>query len=530
MAHEVDQQVFDELIRNRSMIILALASKTVREGIESFVLTRPLLSIISSESTQLEEFLDAYGARRNSQWYPFRMHVAALKNFSSAGYELLHLLHTAQSYDFQGEHKFFYNDTLGALNYVSSFIYCSLQHLLEDNDRMGWDAPEEVLGFDFAEKLPPGRLPRNRYGESQVGSAQQLVIRLATAFLNNTEDARFLQVASRATAPKWKGLDYNTLSEAVIRAQEGNFHTLQSLYDTYVSDSNIESEDETLLKLRGHISVVLHVLRVATIFVHFYERHFRINADVMFCRHNCSLGGDWFLEVLSHYLCRYSYEFLSSARGLCQQMLRRYAVIDTVEVLVPAFFGFHVRPSTLITSIVQHYGSEVSMILPPAKPGEPEQIYDARYTMNIFLANEWINSVKRRFVYEKLEELGGAEVEAQVEQGVISMEKGIHKMLGLLVERKYIRVLTYPLPINGLIPSSEDGVKLVEELQSIIATLQAKRVINILMDIKVKFKGDIRVLNDIKVLAENGYGENETGANIPLPLELSYLKHSRSMI
>ena len=66
-------------------------------------------------------------------------------------------------------------------------------------------------------------------------------------------------------------------------------------------------------------------------------------------------------------------------------------------------------------------------------------------------------------------------------------------------------------------------------MQSVVATLHAQRKINILFSIKVSFHGDIRVLEDIQILAENGYGENETGANIPLPRELSYLSHYHPM-
>jgi len=36
------------------------------------------------------------------------------------------------------------------------------------------------------------------------------------------------------------------------------------------------------------------------------------------------------------------------------------------------------------------------------------------------------------------------------------------------------------------------------------------------------------VLKDIEILAANGYGENETGSNIPLPPELTYLTYSRT--
>ncbi|WP_457551854.1 HPr family phosphocarrier protein [Desulfobacula sp.] len=39
----------------------------------------------------------------------------------------------------------------------------------------------------------------------------------------------------------------------------------------------------------------------------------------------------------------------------------------------------------------------------------------------------------------------------------------------------------------------------------------------------VKFKGDLRALNDLKILASVNYGEDHMGKGIPLPKELSYL-------
>lgn len=40
---------------------------------------------------------------------------------------------------------------------------------------------------------------------------------------------------------------------------------------------------------------------------------------------------------------------------------------------------------------------------------------------------------------------------------------------------------------------------------------------------KVKFKGDLRALDDLKILADVNYGEDHMGKGIPLPKELSYL-------
>ncbi len=514
----VDHKLFDELMRDRTLLLLSLARKIVSEGAENMYLTRPLLGNIQGESTQLEELLDSYGARNNSQWYVFRIQIAALKNFSTAGYELLHLKHTSQGYQLDTKQEEFLAGTEDALNYVAAFLFCSLDRILKESSSFGWPPPEENLGLDFSEILPSGRLPRDRKTKDN-NSAQELVIRLATDFLNNTEDAKFLQVAARTKAPKWKNLNFDRIGEASIRALEGKIHNLQSTYDTYVSDSETEACDPNLPKLRGHISIVLHILRVATIFAHFYERHFKINADALRCCKNaCVLSSDWFLDLFTHYLCRYSYEYLHSARSLCQTMLKKYAVISSIEVPIPPFFGFHARPSALVASIVQHYGSQVTLIC-----GNSE--YNAENTFELFRVNGWIDQQKRSYIYRELDSLDLQEIEEKIQHQSITRDEGIISVIRQLAMKNMINILHYPLPIAPIIENRHDTLR--EMTKEVIIRLHAQRALTILFDIKIKFCGDIRVLNDLRLLAENSYGENESGSNIALPRALSYLKHFR---
>ncbi|MGN0867641.1 MAG: hypothetical protein ACI4SG_08220 [Oligosphaeraceae bacterium] len=517
----VDSERFDALLRERSALLLSHCVHFVGEGAEKFCLTRPLLSFLLAESSQLEELLDAYGARSNETWHALRMHVAMIKNFSTAGYDLLHLQHTIHSYDFQGHYPRMEEDTISAVAYVSNFLFCSLKQVMNDAMALGWPPPEELLGYDYSEVLPAGMLPKDRIMGSRE-DAEHLVIHLATSFLNNTEDAKFLANAAKCQPPQWRGLDFDQLSEASIRSLEERFHTLQSLYDTYISYSNIEGNDTSLRRLRGHISVVLHLLRVATVFIHFYERHIKIQGDSLFCHKNCVLKSNWYLNLLTHYLCHYSYQFLAGARGLCQSMLRQYAVVESREIPIPPYFGFHVRPATLISSIVRHYGSPVALIL--------DKEYDASLPMNLFLANEWINQLKRQFISDELSRMNEtiAALQRRLDTGETTPANAALELIRQMANANLLRVLVYPLDLEPIVKSST-APTLQELMQSVIATLHAQRKINILFDCKVTFRGDVRVLQDIQVLAENGYGENETGANIPLPRELSYLSHYHPM-
>ena len=59
---------------------------------------------------------------------------------------------------------------------------------------------------------------------------------------------------------------------------------------------------------------------------------------------------------------------------------------------------------------------------------------------------------------------------------------------------------------------------------SVIARLQATGQIDIRADLSIRFTGDQRVLDDLELLAQSGYGEDHFGNNTTLPKELGYLR------
>ena len=48
--------------------------------------------------------------------------------------------------------------------------------------------------------------------------------------------------------------------------------------------------------------------------------------------------------------------------------------------------------------------------------------------------------------------------------------------------------------------------------------------IDVTTELSASFTGDRRVLDDIRLLAENGYGEDNFSNNLPLPERLAYLR------
>ena len=173
--------------------------------------------------------------------------------------------------------------------------------------------------------------------------------------------------------------------------------------------------------------------------------------------------------------------------------------------------GFHVRPSTLIAKLVLHYGSEVKMIL-------GSETYDATMPLELFRANEKINAEKRRWLASEIVRLRLVPEDTNSDD-FASLARGV---VLALAERGKLIMYEQPL-LFPEDPAARDGTVLDRAVAE-VARLLALGKIDIELDIKVTFRGDTRVLADIGLLAEMGYGEDKFGNNIPLPEKLKYLR------
>jgi hypothetical protein len=192
-------------------------------------------------------------------------------------------------------------------------------------------------------------------------------------------------------------------------------------------------------------------------------------------------------------------------------MLKRYIDVGRIELPVPRYRGFHVRPSTFISRLVLHYGSEVSMELEDEK-------YDAGSPLELFRANEKMNAQKRRWLASEIVRLGL--VPKELTNGDITAV--IRSVVITLAERSRLVIYEQPLHLPEELTRKEGT--LLEQVIDEIAQLLAIGKIDVDADLKVTFIGDKRVLEDIKLLSEYGYGEDKFGNNITLPDKLEYLR------
>jgi len=217
------------------------------------------------------------------------------------------------------------------------------------------------------------------------------------------------------------------------------------------------------------------------------------------------------LSVMMNYSITHASLYIDCAVNLCQAKLKRYAEIGQVELPVPQYRGFHVRPSTLIAKLVLHYGTKVQM-----KMGD--ESYDAGSPLDLFRANEKINAQKRRWLTEEIVRLNLVQEELQ-------KNKITEVVLGIvltLTGRAKLILYEQPLKLPDE-PSFTHGTVL-ENIVNEIARLLAMGKIDVESHMMAIFEGDKRVINDIRILAEAGYGEDKFGNNVPLPEKLAYLR------
>ncbi len=502
---------FQELITKRAQTLLGLARYLSQCKSSDKILVRPFLGELFSQSLQLEELLDAYDAGNSCRWCSFRSLTAAIKLFSDVSYELLHIQHSLPAYRLLPIERDFVKATEEALEFTGGVLSRAAEQMVVRASQLGLTVLSGSLHEkSYTEELPPGRLPHD-CGTRRIETVSETVTLLATAFLNLAAESKDVRAASRAKPEKYASYVLNSISEEKLRSLELRFHNLQSLYDTYVSGTEAEELDTDLPVLRGHISVVFHLLKTATSFAHYYERHVNKELCDSPTRFEPLVKAEELLVVLMNYSVTSISLYIDCAEYLCQRMLKRYAEVDRIEVPVPPYRGFHVRPSTLISKLVLHYGSEVRMQM-------DDEDYEACSPLELFRANEKINAQKRRWLASEIvrlklvqEQAGRSDINAVVRGVVLT-----------LAERGKLILYEQPLQLPDE-PNGKEGT-LLEKVTDEMARLLAMGKIDVDANLTATFIGDKRVLADIKLLAESGYGEDNFGNNVPLPEKLGYLR------
>lgn len=499
---QVSESAFQDFMTVKAQSLVTLLKEAEKRN-GGFNYTRPFLGQLNLESRIIEELLDEYGARHNQSWHGFRRSIAAVKAFSQIVHNILHIHASYPCYRILLAKEDFLAATKKALEECTAALKKAMENLLAEAETHRLETG--IVSQDFTEKLPEGTLPPD-LPRRELDNPDPTIVNLATTFLNLSEDTELFTISQRQKKSAYPSCIPEPVNEARIRNMEHALHSLQSTYDTYLLDSDAETRDEHLPILRGHVSTIFHLLETGTVLSHYYERH-------MLQGHNGIISTAGLLSILIDYILAFSARFFENARELCREIIHAYAEEATISAPVPQYRGFHVRPSTLVSKIVTHYGSEVSLRMSGQK-------FNAASPLELFRVNEAINAQKRKTLAGIVCEL--AATMGHVPQDERVMKKSLRKMMLKLLENHQIVLYETDFSLEDI--SYLEGESLAEFATRGIAHFLAMGRIDIRTGMTVEFSGDKRVLADLRLLADNGYGEDNYGNNIMLPAELAYLR------
>ncbi len=504
---------FKNMIGSQGESLFNLCSFSLNEKNSEYIFNRKFLGRLNLEATWMQETLDAYGSLHNNSWTKFRETIAAQKMFTSVSYDLLHLKYAVPHYNLISIENDFVPEIDNVLNTLKTALISISRELLSCAKKQKLNIKHnDFTGKMFDGIKLEGKLDFNKKSRD-LSKTNQILVYLATSFLNLSSDVKIIESGNCIKKNNYKNCIPDHISEEKLRVVKAHFHNLQSLYDTYLSKSDMEDRNPDLKVLRGHISTIFHLLNSATLFSHYYERHILDHRTSLLEKTFLPIPINTHLSILIDFFIRYADRYFTAAKDLCRQIISVYSEKSQIMVTIPQYRGFHVRPSTLIAKIVIHYGSEVTMEL------EGKQ-YDAASPLELFRVNEKINAEKRKHINNLVcGEALLADLSAQ--ERSIWIQK-VQLMILNLMDREEIVLYDQNLSMDGNEPQEGESPEVF--FKRIIALFLASGKIDIHKDFMVRFHGDKRVLMDLRILAEKGYGEDKFGNNIMLPRELSYLK------
>jgi len=506
----IEEKVFGSHIQSDLADFISLSlliSKLSPDKIPRHMVGRILL-----EASKCEESLDAFGAARNEYWAPVRMAAAVAKTFSRVIYNMFHIYHSAEGYNLlevEGDFSFATRETLFSLLKAFANASDNFIKVVRSMNLDGMLIP--ATQYRFEEAPVNGKLKSNLRRKAAENS-RDMAVHLATSFLDLAGECDWLDVYKKLKSEQYHRCIPDTINEVRLRHVATDFHNLQSMYDTYLSTSDIAESDGNLPIMRGQITVVFHLLDTVVTLVHFYERHASSDWNTGL---RPSIANKELLAIIIDYFIAFADKYIGVTQELCKSILKSYAVQGEIEVPIPNYRGFHVRPSTLIAKIIVHYGSRVRMILDGT-------VYDASLPLELFRANEKLNQRKRDAVTKYSLEHKLVKNDAGAAYDATLMRRILRAVFLDLLEKQKIMIYDNDYSFDDIEPHMNET--LAEFIKRAIVLYLAMGRIDIISGDTVHFQGDIRVLEDIKELADSGYGEDKFGNNVVLPKSLSYLK------
>ena len=327
--------------------------------------TKGLYAKMVSSSKVLEDFLDFHGAKKSSEWYYYRELVSSVRNLSEASYSQKHIWIRLRFYNLTETDRF---EEAGYETH--KFLTTSLRAIcasaIAEAKRLNVSIPLQRFTWDDFPGIPTDGRLESDIADENLREEQKNIVRITTEFLRVAKDFEMHGFYRPHSMEEIEAIIPSRVNEQEARGFEMVVHSLQSSFDTYVNRSGLQFRNIKLKSLRGHISVVLHLLELTRRLLHYYERHLCEVGYKNICKKVrdelvCAVKPGHLLDRIVNYGLYYTYHFLIGGRDLALELLNANIERGTIVVGIPQKMGFHSRPSLLVAKIVEHYGGQVDL-------------------------------------------------------------------------------------------------------------------------------------------------------------------------
>ncbi|MBI4667240.1 MAG: HPr family phosphocarrier protein [Nitrospinae bacterium] len=376
----INEEEFLPLVQEKCQNFMAILS--VHQD-ETMSVNKLYYFTLLQEAERLEGFLDDHGARSNKRWFGFAELVACVRNFAMAGFHLYHVLDRYSDY-LAGEStqlsREFQDSAYKTLERFSAVFNRFYQTLVEEAASQGvsiFTKPMATGQWDL--KVTP-QLPYTLTDGEDTLEEDERLISIAQSYRKAVRAFRESRLDRKVKAASLGEIIPSRLNETLFAEFETRLHSIQSEYDTYIKGGKVWKHDERANRLRGLTAIPMHLFDFLRWLAHFYERHESDNRKSQLKERIASIAPDEeLLNIILNFGLRFSGKYLGEGVKVAERILTSFVKPISYELPIPKPQGFHARPATYVSLVVQEHGTDVFMLVNGEK-------YDCRSVLDLLQA------------------------------------------------------------------------------------------------------------------------------------------------
>ncbi len=317
----------------------------------------------TKETDRIEGFLDDHGATNNKTFFYFRELIAAIRWFSQAIFQNLHILSRYKLYNLnipQEKEKEFIDELEKNLIFLEKTLKVFCSEILSEGKSLKIFVNNKKNLINSIDLEPPYRKTLPSDIEQQDVGDRDRIIDFLLKFLNV---GQVLEMFAKSP-------DFENITEETTEHFRSVYHRLQSIYDTHIENTVIAKKLSLFSSLRGHISINYHLFEMARSLIHFYERHTERLTKISF--EKPALREVNFRDIkksVQNVILSFVFYFAGSGKNLAEQIFKALDIdpdeyiLETVPIIISPYRieDFHLRPVMPVTQIASKYSANIDL-------------------------------------------------------------------------------------------------------------------------------------------------------------------------